>query len=110
MTELKDFKKKYEKFIERAELYCQQNDMEKNEHGVYIYVSTNGFSSINLPAILQNYADECAKESEELIEETMDTEVDKDFDIRTLDDKMKYGFLVENFDKLKLIELETLIK
>ena len=109
MTESVDFDKATDKHILRAKLYCQENDMEVNEHGQYIYVSTNGASRMNLPFILQDYADQQANEVREVTKEIV-IEADKDFDIKTLDDQMKYDFLVENFKKLKLIDLETLIK
>jgi hypothetical protein len=35
--------------------FCEEMEFEKNEHGVYIYQSSNGRSSMNLPFILQHY-------------------------------------------------------
>lgn len=37
--------------------FCEEADCEKNEHGVFIYTSTNGASSMNLPFILLDYKD-----------------------------------------------------
>jgi hypothetical protein len=41
--------------IEKAKDFLKEIEAEKNEHGVYIYTSTNGASSINLPFILADY-------------------------------------------------------
>lgn len=46
-----DIKKLAEKEIE----FCAETEMEKNENGQYIYKSTNGASSVNLPYILLDY-------------------------------------------------------
>lgn len=46
---------KLDKMFESEEKYCEEMEFEKNEHGVFIYKSTNGFSSINLACILTNY-------------------------------------------------------
>lgn len=35
--------------------FCEENDFEKNDHGLFIYKSMNGISSINLPYILADY-------------------------------------------------------
>lgn len=38
-----------------ANKFCEEYEFEQNEHGVYIYESSNKFSSINLPFILNIY-------------------------------------------------------
>ena len=35
--------------------FCNELELEKNEHSQFIYESKNGKSSINLPFILQEY-------------------------------------------------------
>ena len=35
--------------------FCEETEMEKNEHGVYVYTSKNGFSHIDLACILLEY-------------------------------------------------------
>lgn len=35
--------------------FCNEFEFEMNEHSQFIYESTNGRSSINLPYILQEY-------------------------------------------------------
>jgi hypothetical protein len=37
------------------EQFCEENDLVKNEHGAYAYVSKDGSSHINLAAILEDY-------------------------------------------------------
>lgn len=37
--------------------YLKENDGEVNEYGVYIYASTNGYHSLNLPLFLRSYRD-----------------------------------------------------
>ena len=37
--------------------FCVENDFVKNDHQQYIYNSTDGVSSINLPFILNDYKD-----------------------------------------------------
>lgn len=44
-----------ESIIENEIKFCEENGFEWNEHGVYIYKSSNGASSINLPYILRDY-------------------------------------------------------
>lgn len=44
--------------VEKENKFCEENKFEKNEYGVFIYKSSNGFSSINLPYILKDYKDE----------------------------------------------------
>lgn len=44
--------------VEKEIKFCEENKFEHNEHGVFIYKSSNGFSSINLPYILKDYNDE----------------------------------------------------
>jgi hypothetical protein len=41
--------------IEKAKDFLKEIEAEKNEHGVYIYTSTNGLSSMNLSFILADY-------------------------------------------------------
>ncbi len=104
----------FDKRIERAVIYCEENGFEKNEHGVYIYKSDNGHSSMNLPCILQNYADEVLVEEiqikkdmqESVNQDGDDPDKNIDFDINTLNDQMKYDFIVENFHKIDLSKLE----
>lgn len=35
--------------------FCEQTDLEKNEHGVYVYISKNRHSHIDLACILYEY-------------------------------------------------------
>jgi DNA repair exonuclease SbcCD ATPase subunit len=44
--------------VEKETKFCEENKFEKNEQGVFIYKSSNGFSSINLPYILKDYVDQ----------------------------------------------------
>ena len=44
-----------EELIKKEIEFCNEIDCEKNEHGQFIYKSTNGVSSFNLPYILQEY-------------------------------------------------------
>lgn len=48
MNEIRDLVKDEVKF-------CNEIACEKNEHGNFIYSSTNGASTINLPYILMEY-------------------------------------------------------
>jgi hypothetical protein len=41
--------------IKNEKEFCEELGLEKNEHGHFIYVSTNGESSMNLPYILEEY-------------------------------------------------------
>lgn len=47
----------FEDLIKSEVEFCEELDLEMNEHGVYIY--TNGYcdgkSSINVPMVLQHY-------------------------------------------------------
>ena len=67
---------------------------------------------MNLPCILQNYADEFIGELKDKpaeVRESVETEKNEDFDIKTLNDKDKYDFIVENFHKFDLAKLEQII-
>jgi len=46
-----------DRIVEKEIKFCEENKFEHNEHGVFIYKSSNGFSSINLPYILKDYTD-----------------------------------------------------
>ena len=35
--------------------YLEENDAEKNEHGAYIYISSNTYHSIRLDSMLRDY-------------------------------------------------------
>lgn len=35
--------------------FCEQTELNKNEHHQFIYISKDGFSHINLPHILLEY-------------------------------------------------------
>lgn len=35
--------------------FCEEIDLEKNEHGQFIYTSSNGISSTSIPFLLQEY-------------------------------------------------------
>lgn len=43
--------------IKLIEKFCEHIDCERNEHGQFIYVSSNGVSFINLPYIIAEYLD-----------------------------------------------------
>jgi len=45
----------FKKLLKNETEFCEENEYEKNEHGAYIYVSTNGDSSIRLDMILHSY-------------------------------------------------------
>lgn len=44
-----------ETLVQKEIEFCAETEMEKNEHGQFIYKSTNSASSINLPYILLEY-------------------------------------------------------
>jgi hypothetical protein len=44
-----------EELLKNEIKFCNEIDCEKNEHGQFIYESTNGYSRMNLPYILQQY-------------------------------------------------------
>ena len=41
--------------IQKEIEFCKETDCERNEHNQFIYTSTNGKSSFNLPYILHEY-------------------------------------------------------
>jgi len=45
----------FEEMLKHEIKFCEQIEAVKNKHDVYIYTSTNGHSSFNLPCILQEY-------------------------------------------------------
>jgi len=45
----------FEELIKDEVEFSEELGLEKNEHGVYIYVSSNKNSSINVPMVLQHY-------------------------------------------------------
>lgn len=45
----------FEELIKNEVEFCEELGFEKNEHGVYIYQSSNGNSSMNVPMVLQHY-------------------------------------------------------
>lgn len=44
-----------EELIKSELQFCEEIECEKNEHGQFIYESSNGNHSMNLPYILQDY-------------------------------------------------------
>jgi hypothetical protein len=46
---------KLEELQKTAQDYCEENEMVKNEHGVFIYKSSDGSQSIDLVSILHDY-------------------------------------------------------
>lgn len=56
MTKTKEeLDKFFEELIKNEVEFCRELGLEKNEHGVYIYESSNGNSSMNVPMVLQHY-------------------------------------------------------
>lgn len=46
----------FEEHIKHETDFCENVlNARKNEHGVYIYKSSDGISSMNLPCVLQHY-------------------------------------------------------
>jgi hypothetical protein len=45
----------FEELIKDEVEFSEELGLEKNEHGVYIYGSSNKNSSINVPMVLQHY-------------------------------------------------------
>lgn len=100
----------------RAKQYCKQHDFEVNEHGVYLYISQNGHSHIDLCAILHSYGKEIAEETRDEVEDEHEIKQERkteatpdDFDTTLLNDKMKYDWLVDNFKNITLEQLKTLV-
>mgnify|MGYP000902156127 CR=1 FL=1 len=54
-AEKEKMNKAFEELIKNEVAFCEELDFEMNEHGVYIYESSNGNSSLNLPMVLQHY-------------------------------------------------------
>ena len=50
-----EMNKIFEELIKNEVEFCEELGCEMNEHGAYIYESTNGNSSLNLPMVLQHY-------------------------------------------------------
>lgn len=48
---------KLDELLSDATRFCEESEFVANEHGVYIYTSTNGANSLNLAAICNNYKD-----------------------------------------------------
>lgn len=46
---------KLEEIQKTARDYCEENEMVKNKHGVFIYKSSDGHHSIDLVSILHDY-------------------------------------------------------
>lgn len=46
---------KLEELQKSAKDYCEENEMVKNEHGVFIYKSSDGSMSIDLVSVLHDY-------------------------------------------------------
>ena len=54
-SEKEKMDKFFEELIKNEVEFCEELGLEKNEHGVYIYESSNGNSSMNVPMVLQHY-------------------------------------------------------
>jgi len=44
-------------YVKHETKFCEEHDIEKNEHGVYLYISQNGVSQLSLDFILREYRD-----------------------------------------------------
>lgn len=54
-SEKEKLDKFFEELIKNEVEFCEEMGFEKNEYGVYIYKSSNGNSSMNVPMVLQHY-------------------------------------------------------
>ena len=45
----------FKELLKHETEFCEENEYQKNEHGSYIYVSSNGNSSIRLDMVLNSY-------------------------------------------------------
>ena len=48
---------KIDELIKNEVEFCEEMEFEKNEHNAYIYKSSNGHETMNLPCILNHYKD-----------------------------------------------------
>ena len=54
-TSLKSLNQKMQDLMKDETAFLEELEFEKNEHGVYLYISANGHSRISLDGILHEY-------------------------------------------------------